>query len=773
MRAPLLFAALSLPSTALGQVTADLTTQSVTLGPATVQVGTQLTVSGSFVDQGGTHLGVVAYRIVMSSDPMLDPGDTQLDEGLVTFTQSMTPVAFNTTFAMPPAAPGTYTIFAEVDWNQMVTEADETNNAAAAATLLTYQGADLRVDGIEGPAYAFAGGSYTIDLTIENAGPIPADDFRYVYYYSDTPHIRVFSQPLGTFGPVSVPAGGLVSFSDTLTLPTSTTAGGYIGVIIDQFGEVPDSNIGNNIGRIPHEVAILPPSPDLSARIVETSEQAATGEQFVVTRTMENTGIVDATFEYAYFLSTDATVSRSDIRIETFTGALPAGGDDYVIDLMNVPYDTPPGTYYLGLIVDPDDAIEEPIEEDNIALGPQLEVFESAIRFTTQSLPDATLGVPYEVGVYATGPLEISFSVSGGQLPDGLSLGQDGILSGVPSQSGLFEVTIRANSGSALAERLFSIQVLEPTVPLEVVPIRLHPAVAGRHYETRFVAVGGQSPFTFASLSDLPIGLTLAPDGTLTGTPQVVGDHPFTIEVTDAVGNTALREFHLSVITADESLYIVQQNLPSAVVGTDYCDASTIQLEAANGSAPYRWRTVGDAPPGMTVSESGELCGTPLEVGSFPFTVRVEDQTGFFDTSLVVLDVVSETTFGVSTTTLPEGEVGAAYDYLLEVWAGDAPFRWEAIPGAGDLPPGLSVSEDGRITGTPTETGVFAFVVHVVDGKNRADTQPLSIAVVEAGTLSQGPGAGCGCSAAREGTHSFGLVGLLLLFLVGRRRTGR
>lgn len=776
MRTPLLLGLVLLPSAAFAQAGPDLITASVTLGTPTVQIGSQASVSGTFVDQAGTHLGVVAYRVAISADATLDPGDQQLDDGLVTFTGSTNPVTFDSSFTMPSAAPGNYTLFVEIDWNQMVTESDETNNALAAATALEYQGADLRVNGIEGPMFGFAGGSYVVDLTIENSGAVDADGFRYVYYYSDTPQIRVFSQPLGTFGPIDVAAGGQQTFADTITLPTSTTTGGYIGVIIDQFGDVPDTNVPNNIGRISHEVAILPESPDLTGRIVESSEQAAIGEQFVITRTLENRGVQDATFDYGYFLSTDQDVTPNDFRIDTFSATLPAGSDDYVIDLMNVPYDMPTGTYYLGMIIDPDDAIEEPIEEDNTFVAGQIEVFESAIRFTTEELPDATVGVPYDVGLYATGPLEITFSIGDGQLPDGLSIGQDGLLSGIPSQAGLFEFTLRANSGSAVAERLYSLLVLEPTVPLEIVATTLPAGVAGRPYETRFVAVGGQSPFTFESVANLPVGLTLDPDGRLAGTPQVVGDHPLSIEVTDAVGATAFKDFRLSVITADETLYIVQQNLPSAVIGQDYCDASTIQLEAANGVAPYSWSTIGEPPPGMSVSEGGELCGTPLEVGSFPFTVRAQDQTGLFDTTLLILDVVSETAFGISTTSLPAGEVNKAYDQTLAVTTGDPPLRWEVVPNAGDLPPGLSVSEDGRISGTPTETGVFAFVVHVVDGSNRGDSQPLSIEITEPEALSEGDGGGCGCDASREGSHPFGplgLLGVLFVFLVGRRRRHR
>ena len=247
-------------------------------------------------------------------------------------------------------------------------------------------------------------GPYRIELTIENMGPASADNFRYAYYYSDTPQIRVFNTQLGVFGPVStIASGSSMSFTDVVTLPTSSTTG-YIGVIIDQFGDVPDPSVGNNIGRIMHEVRILDPAAELSGSLVETQTDAAIGEQFAVTRTTMNSGVISASFDYAYYLSTDPNITTADILIQSFSNTLASGEDDYEIDLMNIPASIAAGDYYLGMIIDPLDAVFEPNEDDNVIAGPQVTVYESAIQFSTMSLPQGTVGVPYEAGIYATGP---------------------------------------------------------------------------------------------------------------------------------------------------------------------------------------------------------------------------------------------------------------------------------------------------------------------------------------------------------------------------------
>jgi hypothetical protein len=748
------------PTCAFAQT--DLVVQSAAVTPLTIQVGATLTVSGNVADLGGTHIGAVELAVLLSSDATHDPGDTRIDTRTVIFAASTSPIAYAASFPMPPEPPGTYNVLVAIDPDGVVTETNETNNSAAAAGMLTYQGADLRVDSMTGPEYGFAGGTYRIELTIENVSSIPANDFRYAYYRSDTPQIRVFNDRLGVFGPVSVPPGGQLAVVDTVTLPTSTSSS-YIGVILDEFGDVPDVSVGNNIGRIATEVRILEPSPDLSGRVIETSPAAAIGEQLAVTRSLANTGVAAATFDYAYYLSTDAVITTSDALVASRSISIDGGRDDYGIDLMNVPFSVAPGSYYVGLIVDPTDTTPEPNEMDNASLGPSISVYESAIRFTTLELPDATVGVPYEVGVYATGPLTVSFSVADGMFPPGLAIDPaSGIISGIPSAAGLFELTIRAHSGSSYADRYFAILCLETTVPLEVVPIALPTGVVGRSYEAAFVAVGGQSPFTFQS-PNAPVGLTLEGDGRLTGIPEAEGEHRITVEVEDAIGDAAIRDFTLRVITPSQVLSIVPINLPAAIIGEDYCRASAIQLQARDGVEPYNW-SGDDLPAGMVLNAAGELCGTPAEVGSFPFLVRVHDQTGIFDSTTVILEVLSEETFAISTTTLPDANAGEPYAATLEVFRGERPFVFSIVAGAGDLPPGLALAGDG-ISGTPTAEGVFAFVVHVIDAKNRSDTQPLSIAVRGDAIAKTDPG-GCGCSAhTSEGSR---LAVLLLLSIVLR-----
>ncbi len=75
-------------------------------------------------------------------------------------------------------------------------------------------------------------------------------------------------------------------------------------------------------------------------------------------------------------------------------------------------------------------------------------------------------------------------------------------------------------------------------------------------------------------------------------------------------------------------------------------------------------------------------------------------------------------TLTVTTTSLPDGTGGAPYSATLNAIGGIGQRTWTVVrpidSGAG-LPPGLRLSSDGVISGTPTQPGTYPFTVRVVD----------------------------------------------------------
>jgi hypothetical protein len=116
------------------------------------------------------------------------------------------------------------------------------------------------------------------------------------------------------------------------------------------------------------------------------------------------------------------------------------------------------------------------------------------------------------------------------------------------------------------------------------------------------------------------------------------------------------------------------------------------------------------------------ISGTPTVAGTFNFTVKVVDGIGAATKNL---SITVHTGIDITTTSLPDGEVGLAYSQKLTASGGTGSYTWSI--GSGDLPSGLSLSGD-TISGTPTAAGTSSFTVRVSDGISTA-TKPLSITI--------------------------------------------
>ncbi len=68
----------------------------------------------------------------------------------------------------------------------------------------------------------------------------------------------------------------------------------------------------------------------------------------------------------------------------------------------------------------------------------------------------------------------------------------------------------------------------------------------------------------------------------------------------------------------------------------------------------------------------------------------------------------------IDTTSLPTTYPKAAYNVRLQAHGGSPPFQWKVE--SGDLPPGLTLEDDGRLHGTPERTGEFRFTISARDG---------------------------------------------------------
>ncbi|NHQ94385.1 putative Ig domain-containing protein, partial [Janthinobacterium lividum] len=74
---------------------------------------------------------------------------------------------------------------------------------------------------------------------------------------------------------------------------------------------------------------------------------------------------------------------------------------------------------------------------------------------------------------------------------------------------------------------------------ITLAPTGLQAMTFGVAYSETITASGGASPYGYVSSGSLPVGLSLAPNGTLSGTPTAAGAYSFTITATDSSTGTS------------------------------------------------------------------------------------------------------------------------------------------------------------------------------------------------------------------------------------------
>lgn len=750
----------------------DFSVYNATVLPDVVDPLTPFVISANVENLGSPFTGAVPYQVILS-DFSLQPTDPVVYNGVLFFNgEGEVTVTATVTLGLvtPPVRPGDYYAYLVVDPANQISERSETNNDDDDD--LELLGANLFARQVDGSPVAFLGRPFTLTVTLENDGPYPATDFVYAVYLSDN-GIIAQGRLLFTSPPLSLPGGARVTLTESFTVPLDVPPGTYaLGVVVDPTNVVPELSEADNAFLSPNGVRVLPLMPDLVGRIVETATAAAAGSELMVTRILENVGPAAGTASYRYYLSGDSLIHPSDLPLSTFTITLPATEYELAIDRVQLPADLVPGTYYVGLYLDPEDLLEESDETNNGVAGPAIPVYASDLRILTTRLEPGIRGASYEAGLYAIGGSQgLSWSVSVGVLPPGLTLtASTGIISGVPQSEGQYTFTARVSSGGATAEQALTLAIGSVTValawPNQAAPL----GFVGRPYETRLVAVGGVPPYTFVSQGGLPSGLVLEPDGRLHGLQASSLTAVLQVRVRDQAGEVVTGELPLRFVDPEQRVLITPAPLPIGVVGRDYCADQAIQLFASGGVAPYRWSLRMGSVPGLSLSAEGQLCGTPEAAGRFELVVGVHDQDNQEDTSGLVVEVLGADDLAIRETSLPDALLGQPYSAAITAQGGTPPYAFTVA--LGTLPAGLSLAPDGQLNGTPTVVGDSAFLVALSDARAGTRTQPLSIRVVDPSALEEEEG-GCGCSnaGAKAPASSLGVWVLLGLCWARRRVT--
>jgi hypothetical protein len=407
-----------------------------------------------------------------------------------------------------------------------------------------------------------------------------------------------------------------------------------------------------------------------------------------------------------------------------------------------------------------------------------------AIAVTPVFLPDGAVSTPYSATLDApAGVAPRTYAVTAGTLPNGVTLAPSGALSGSPTQAGTFTFTIQVTDGAGCTgSRAYSVDIFS-TAPNSSVAANTtglaistaHPCVSVPIVYTRGEATPARAVSVSFQLDATKLALCSTPESSVhlgswfngfSNTQILVtddGDGAYTVEVTllglpcgittggtlftvdlksvGADGSGAITVTRVKSRDCDNTpiavaagapttlriqntpITLAPPTLPNGLVGQPYSQAIT----AESGVAPFTFSvSAGALPAGLTLSTAGLLAGTPNGTGSFSFTVSVVDVGGVPGSRAYTMSVACPV-ISITPGSLVDAQLNQPYSVSLVASGGTAPYQFTIQ--SGSLPAGLTLANDGQITGTPTSTGAAVFTVVAVDDFDCVGTEVYTLPV--------------------------------------------
>jgi sugar lactone lactonase YvrE len=291
----------------------------------------------------------------------------------------------------------------------------------------------------------------------------------------------------------------------------------------------------------------------------------------------------------------------------------------------------------------------------------------------------------------------------------------------------------------------------------------LPPATVGQSYLVPLQTTGGVFPVTFTEAGSLPGGMFWATSDSsvvLHGAPNSEGSYPLVVTAKDAIGQTSSWTGTLTVarlmrpestgpvttVTHSEFNQSVEQDFytftiglsvspPTVPTGTAGVAYTGVTFTSPGGGNAVDFTESGYLPKGLTATPGTNnltITGTPVQSGTFTFTINVADHAGHTGSQGYILDIAAAPPVVIT--------ASAAVPATLSEGSYFGPIYFSASGGAsaltlsesGGLPTGISVqfnSAQLRMFGAPTQTGTFPFTIYATDQAGASVSQSYSFTV--------------------------------------------
>ncbi len=326
---------------------------------------------------------------------------------------------------------------------------------------------------------------------------------------------------------------------------------------------------------------------------------------------------------------------------------------------------------------------------------------------TTTSLSNGQVGQAYSATLAATGGTG-GYTWSG-TAPAGLTVNSNGTITGTPTTAGTFTADLMVTAGAGSGNASLSL-VIAPAPSLTINTTILSAGQVGQAYLATLSASGGTGASTWSGSA--PAGLTVNPNGTITGTPTAAGT--FSVSLTVTAGSASANATLSLLINPAVSPLALNgsSNLGDIPVG----GSISVSFSAAGGIPPYQWSL--PAGSSLSVDASGNVRGTASQAGNFSTQLTVTDSANGSASLSLSLSVL-----GLSGS-LSSGSTTAAYSGSILAVGGVGPYTYSAS----GLPKGI-IFAAGTLTGQAVNAGSYTVSVRVTDSQGVAasGTYPITI----------------------------------------------
>lgn len=349
------------------------------------------------------------------------------------------------------------------------------------------------------------------------------------------------------------------------------------------------------------------------------------------------------------------------------------------------------------------------------------------LSIDTNAMPDAVAGQPYSYTIPVSGgtpPYTFYFS----NLPAGLTHDpQTGTVSGTITHP--FNFNLRVDVQDAVlgtTHKYLPFKGTSTNLEFLTVSLGVLPETAvGWSYHRPIQVQGGPPAYTVQVTSgSLPPGILIqgSPGFSLSlgGIATQAGTFAFEITATNPDGWFGKAQGQ--IVVKPLTLAITPATLPDALA-----DMFTHHnFGASGGTPPYDFSLgPGTSSSQFSINPSGHFSIHPQPAGERQVTIQVKDTQGAYGSLPMSVRIIAA---GLTLTGQPpNGQIHAAYEARFEASGGTPPYQFNHY--SGDLPPGLTVQADGRVTGAPSRAGTFRFSVQAKDAAGISGVRSVEVQI--------------------------------------------